>query len=72
MKFAKLAALSLEEFSQRSFCCGDGVRDMEIAGMFGIYAIGVAQTVGKKELLKAGADVAVDRIEEVIELDILK
>lgn len=71
-KFAELAGLSVEEFSSRSFYCGDGARDMEIAKMFGIYAVGVAQTVGKEKLLEAGADVAVDRIGEVIELDILK
>ena len=71
-KFAKLAGLSVSEFSRQSFYCGDGARDMEIAKMFGIYAIGVAQTVSKEKLLEAGADVAVDRIGEMIELDILK
>jgi len=71
-EFAKLAGLSVKEFSKQAFYCGDGTRDMEIAKEFSIYAIGVAQTVGKKELLKAGANVAVDRIEEVIGLDILK
>ena len=71
-KFAKLAGLPVKEFSSRSFYCGDGARDMEIAKMFGIYAIGVAQTVGREKLLEAGADAVVDRIGEVVELDILK
>lgn len=71
-KFAELAGMSIKEFSSQAFYCGDGGRDMEIAKMFGIYAVGVAQTVSKKKLLEAGADVAVDRIGEVIELDILK
>ena len=71
-KFAELTGLPIEEFSSRAFYCGDGGRDMEIAKMFDIYAIGVAQTVSKEKLFEAGADVAVDKIGEVIELDILK
>jgi len=71
-KFTELAGLSISEFSKRTFYCGDGARDMEIAKMFGIYAIGVAQTVSKEKLFEAGADVVVDKIGEVIELDILK
>ena len=72
-EFAKSAALSIEEFSRQAFYCGDGIRDMEIAKECGgIYAVGVAQTVNKEKLLEAGADVAVDKIGEVIELDILK
>jgi len=71
-EFAKLARLSVEEFSSKAFYCGDGTRDMEIAKMFGIQAIGVAQTVSKEKLFEAGADVVVDGIGKVIELDILK
>lgn len=71
-EFAKLAGLSVEEFSKRAFYCGDGARDMEIAKMSGIYAIGVAQTVSKEKLFEAGADAVVDEIVEVIGLDILK
>ena len=71
-KFAELAGLPVEEFSSQSFYCGDGARDMEIAKMFNIYAVGVAQTVSKEKLFQVGADVAVDRIGEVIELEILK
>lgn len=71
-KFAQSTALSVEEFSKQAFYCGDGLRDMEIAKEFDIYAVGVAQTVSKEQLLKSGADVAVDKIEEVINLDVLK
>ncbi len=71
-KFAQSAGLTIEKFSKQAFYCGDGPRDMEIAKMFGIYAIGIAQTVSKDKLFKAGADVAVDMIEEVIDLDILE
>lgn len=71
-KFVELAGLSVGDFSKRSFYCGDGGRDMEIAKMFNIYAVGVAQTVSKEKLLEAGADVVVDRIGKVRDLDILK
>lgn len=71
-KFSQLIGLSVEEFSKQAFYCGDGLRDMFIAKMFDIYAIGIAQTVSKEKLFEAGADVAVDRIGEVIDLDIFK
>ena len=71
-EFAKSVNLPTEEFAKQSFYCGDGVRDMKIAKMFGIYAIGVAQTLSKEKLLEAGADVAVDKIEDVLKLDVLR
>lgn len=71
-KFAKLAGLSVEEFSKQAFYCGDGARDMEIAKEFGICAIGVAQTVSKEKLFEAGANVVVNKIGDVINLEILK
>ena len=71
-KFAQSVSLSVEDFSKQAFYCGDGPRDMEIAKMFGIYAIGIAQTVSKEKLLESGADVVVDKIEKIIDLDILK
>ncbi len=71
-KFSQSIDLSVEEFSKQAFYCGDGPRDMFIAKMFGIYAIGIAQTISKEKLFEAGADVAVDRIGEVIDLDIFK
>jgi len=71
-EFAKSVNLSAEEFSSQAFYCGDGARDMEIAKMFGIYAIGVAQTLSKEKLSEAGADVVVDKIGNVLELDVLE
>lgn len=71
-KFAQSISLSVEEFSKQTFYCGDGPRDMEIAKMFGIYAVGVAQTVNKEKLFESGADEVVDRIGEVINIEILK
>ena len=71
-KFAQSVELSVKDFSKQAFYCGDGPRDMEIAKMFSIYAIGVAQTVSKEKLLESGANVAVDKIGEVIDLEILK
>ena len=71
-KFAQSVNLSVEDFSKQAFYCGDGPRDMEIARMFGIYAIGIAQSVSKEKLLKSGADIAIDKIGEVINLEILK
>ena len=70
--FAKSVNLPTEEFSKQTFYCGDGSGDMEIAEMFEIYAIGIAQTLSKERLLEAGADVAVDKIEDVLELDVLR
>ena len=70
--FAKFVNLPTEEFARRSFYCGDGIRDMEIAKMFGIYAIGIAQTMEKGNLLEAGADVVVDKIGDVLKLNALK
>lgn len=70
-EFAKSVGLTVEEFSKLSFYCGDGPHDMEIAKMFGIYAVGVKQTVSREKLFEAGADVVVDKIEEITELNIL-
>jgi len=70
--FAKFVNLPTEEFARRSFYCGDGIRDMEIAKMFEIYAIGIAQTIEKDDLLEAGADVVVDKIGDVLKLNALK
>ena len=71
-KFAQLADLSVEEFSKQAFYCGDGPSDMSIAKMFDIYAIGIRTTVSKEKLFEAGADVVLDGIGEVIDLDIFK
>jgi len=71
-EFAKSVNLSVEEFSSRVFYCGDGSRDMEIAKMFNIYAIGIAQTLSKQKLFDAGADVVVNKIGDVLDLDVLK
>ena len=71
-EFAKFVNLPTEEFAKQAFYCGDGVRDTEIAKMFEIYAIGVAQTLSKEKLLEAGADVVIDKIGDVLELDVLK
>ena len=71
-EFAKSVNLPTEEFSKQAFYCGDGSGDMEIAEMFEIYAIGIAQTVNKKKLFEAGADVVVDKIGDVLKLDVLK
>ncbi len=71
-EFTRSAKISIAEFSKQAFYCGDGPRDMSIAKIFGIYAIGVAQTVSKQKLLESSADVVVDKIREVIGLDILK
>lgn len=71
-EFAKFVNLPTEEFARQVFYCGDSVRDMEIAKMFGIYAIGVAQTVEKEYLLEAGADIVVDKIGDVLKLNVLK
>ncbi len=71
-KFAESVELTFEDFSKQAFYRGDGPRDMEIAKMSGIYAIGIAQTVSKEKLLEAGADIAVGRIRDITELDILK
>ena len=66
-KFAKFVNLPTEEFARQAFYCGDGIRDMEIAKMFEIYAIGIAQTIEKDGLFEAGADVVVDKIGDVLE-----
>lgn len=71
-RFATLAGLSVKEFSSQAFYCGDGARDMEIAKMFEIYAVGVAQTLSKEKLVEAGADVVVDKIGDVLGLDVLR
>ena len=71
-EFAKYINLPTEEFAKQTFYCGDGLRDMEIAEMFEIYAIGIAHTVSKKRLIEMGADVAIDKIGDVLELDVLK
>ena len=66
-KFAEFVNLPTEEFARQAFFCGDGIRDMEIAKMFKIYAIGIAQTIEKDSLFEAGADVVVNKIEDVLE-----
>ena len=71
-KFSRSVNLPTEEFSKQAFYCGDGPRDMEIAKMFEIYAIGIAQTVNKERLFESGANVVVDKIGDVLELDVLK
>ncbi|MEA2097461.1 MAG: HAD hydrolase-like protein [Patescibacteria group bacterium] len=67
-EFAEFANLPIEEFTKQTFFCGDGVRDMEIAKTSGIYAIGIAQTIEKENLLEAGADVAVDKIGDILDV----
>ncbi|MCK5475240.1 MAG: HAD family hydrolase [Candidatus Pacebacteria bacterium] len=69
-RFAQLVDLSVEEFSSRSFYCGDGPRDMEIARIFGIYAIGIATTASEERLFASGADVVVNEIADVVGLKI--
>ena len=71
-EFAKLAGLPVEEFARQAFYCDDGPQDMKIANELGICAIGIAQTVSREKLFEAGADVVVDKIGEVINLEILK
>ncbi len=71
-KFSQVTNTSIEDFSRKSFYCGDGSSDMEIAKHFGIYAVGIAQTLSKEKLFKAGADVVVDQIRDVVKLEILK
>lgn len=70
-KFAKAAMVPVNEFSEHAFYCGDGPYDMQIARMFGIYAIGIATTVSKNLLMESGADVAIDEISDVAKLNIL-
>lgn len=71
-EFTEFTNLPVEEFTKQTFFCGDGALDMEIAKMFGIYAIGIAQTVEKEDLLEAGADIVVDKIGDILKLNALK
>lgn len=66
--FAEHYDLSLGEFSQQSFFFGDGPGDMKIAKMCKMQAIGVTNTFDKKYLLDAGADIVVDKINDLLPL----
>lgn len=64
--FAKKVGLSFREFTSRTFLVGDGARDMAIAYKYGIYAIGIANTVSATKLYDSGADEVINNLEELI------
>lgn len=53
--FAKLVNLPLKEFARRSFLVSDGPVDLTLAQKYGLYSIGITNTLTTELLLAAGA-----------------
>lgn len=67
--FADFAGFSLEDFSNQAFFIGDGPGDMKLAKSCKMNAVGVAHTFEKEYLIQSGADLVLDRIIDLVELD---
>lgn len=65
--FAVDARRSITAWAKDACSIGDSPHDMELAHEFGVFAIGVAHTVSRDKLLKAGAQLVVDRIAQLPE-----
>lgn len=68
LRFAQFVGVALPDFCKTAAYLGDGPHDMMIATQHNILAIGISNTVDHAHLRKAGADVVIARIEEVVEL----
>ncbi len=66
---AEKERLPLGDFTSHAVYFGDGPGDMRLAQAVGIFAVAVAQTVGRDRLLEAGADLVIDRIGEALSID---
>ena len=64
--FACHLRVTLEEFSSKAVYIGDEPKDMFLAKRFGLYAIGVTNTVSERILKEAGADEVVENFEELM------
>ena len=64
--FAEHLGISLEEFSCKAVCIGDEPGDMLLAKRFGLYPVGITNTVSDKILREAGARKVIGSFEELI------
>lgn len=64
--FADVADMTLEDFAERAYFCGDGEVDMDIASRAGLYAIGIRGTVSDARLRRAGARRIVSSVGELL------
>jgi len=65
--FADHFFLEKADFCRQAAFIGDGTTDMQIASRNGIFGIGITNTIPAEDLLKAGAQAIVSKIEEVLE-----
>lgn len=60
-----------QKFFERTFFVGDELNDMRIAKSCELYAIGITNSHSAEKLKKAGADVVINKIEELLELELV-
>ena len=67
-EFADYVDQNLETFASQSFFIGDSPRDMEGAVRNGILAVGITTTHTEVDLKAAGADVVIDKHEDLLNI----
>lgn len=64
--FAQHLGSSLRDFAPQSFYLGDSVHDMRLAKLYGLYGIGITNTVDVETLLRAGARGVITEWQELL------
>ena len=66
--FRKHLKLSEYRFRVNTMMVGDGVHDMQLGTRAGFFTVGLESSVGKKQLLDAGADLVISKVGELLEI----
>jgi phosphoglycolate phosphatase-like HAD superfamily hydrolase len=64
--FAEVVGMTLDDFAERAYFCGDSEADMDIGRRAGMYTIGVRGTVSDSRLWNAGARRIVASVGELL------
>lgn len=64
--FAGYLGLSLDQFADKALYIGDEVEDMFLAKRYGLYGIGITNTLNSEMLRKVGAQKIINSLEELI------
>jgi len=65
--FASQVDLPLQDFAKQAFLISDGPVDLHLAVRYGVYPVGVAQTLEPSLLLKQGAEEIVSNLGELLQ-----
>ena len=65
--FASRVGLSLEEFAKKAFLVSDGPVNLALASKYGIYPVGITNTLNSQFLSKNGAQKVISNLGELLE-----